>query len=83
MAIMTIIADNGLAGIMTRQKIVSNADLTRFISAIRVAYNVPVGSTDIQALETWADFVFQQARDTTKGIEQAAASANVNPIAIT
>lgn len=83
MATATIIVDAGLAGVMTRQRTVSGADLTRFVAAVRVAYNVPVSLTDIQALEMWADSVFQQARDTTRGVEQAVASANVGSIVIT
>jgi hypothetical protein len=76
----TITIDAGGAGTMTRQRTVSGPDLTRFVAAVRVAYNVNPGFTDIQALEVWADFVFKQARDTTKGVEQAIASANIADI---
>jgi hypothetical protein len=79
----TITIDAGVAGTMTDQKTISGADLTRFVAAVRVAYNVPASFTDIQALQVWADFVFQQARDTTRGVEQASASAGIGSIALT
>jgi hypothetical protein len=79
----TIQVDAGVAGVMTRQKTVSGADLTRFVAAVRVAYNVPASFTDIQALQAWADFVFQQAVDTTRGVEQSVASAGIGSIALT
>ena len=73
----TITVDAGGAGTMTRTKTVSAGDLTRFVAAVRIAYNVPLNATDIQALELWADSVFQAARDTTRGVEQAVASGNI------
>lgn len=79
----TITVDAGVSGVMTRQKTISGPDLTRFVAAVRSAYNVPGGFTDIQALEVWADFVFKQARETTRGVEQASASAGITTIAMT
>lgn len=79
----TITVDAGVSGVMTRQRTVTGPDLTRFVAAVRKAYNVPASFTDIQALEVWADAVFQAAKDTTRGIEQAAASASIINIGLT
>lgn len=82
MATATIQIDAGAAGTMTRQRTITGAHLTRFIAAVRVAYNVPVEKTDIEALEMWADFVFDQAKRTTKGVEQSVATAGVTDIVL-
>jgi hypothetical protein len=68
---------------MTRTCTVSRPDLIRFIAAIRVAYNIDPLLSDLQALEVWADVVFDQARTTTRVVERAAASDAVTSIDFT
>jgi len=76
----TIQIDAGGAGTMTEQKTITANHLTRFIAAIRIAYNIPPETTDIEALRIWADFVFDQAKRTTLGIEQSSAASGVSNI---
>jgi hypothetical protein len=82
-ATATISIDAGVAGVMTRAKTITGPNLTRFIAAVRKAYGVNPGFSDIQALEIWADFVFDQAKATTLGQEQASAAAAVVSIDLT
>jgi hypothetical protein len=79
----TITVDAGGAGTMTRVRTVTGPHLTRFIAAVRKAYNVPQGFTDIQALEMWADFIFDEARSTVRGQEQATAAAGITDVDFT
>jgi hypothetical protein len=76
----TIQIDAGASGVMTRQRTVSGPDLTRFVAAVRSAYNVSSTATDIEALQVWADFVYAQAVATVRSIEQANAAAGIGSI---
>ena len=68
---------------MTRTRTVTGPHLTRFIAAIRVAYNIDPLFTDVQALEVWADVVFDQGRSTTRTVERSIAADAVTDIDFT
>jgi hypothetical protein len=81
MATLTI----GLSGVTggpngTRTYTVSDAHVARWISAFRVALNMP-GASDAQVLAAWADEVVDRTKRVI--IDREAKAAMPNPIDIT
>jgi len=69
MATLTLTA----TGVTARSKTIASADLTRVLTAMKAKFSLPVGATNQQIFDAFADWTFNQVKDAVLMQERTAA----------